>query len=68
MAEKVSEISIRGTQSNHTTIKDGARLNSQNHLANLSIIFDSSDLEQRNFKGPASVQYGTDAIGGVVQI
>ncbi len=56
---------------NHTLIlKDGARLNSQNHLGPIYPSFlDSSDLEQIEIlKGPASVQYGTDAIGGVVQM
>ena len=68
---QITEISIRGTRPNHTLIlKDGARLNSQNHLAAIYPSFlDSSDLEQIEIlKGPASVQYGTDAIGGVVQM
>ena len=68
---QITEISIRGTRPNHTLIlKDGARLNSQNHLAAIYPSFlDSSDLEQIEIlKGPASVQYGTDAVGGVVQM
>ncbi len=68
---QITEMSIRGTRPNHTLIlKDGARLNSQNHLAAIYPSFlDSSDLEQIEIlKGPASVQYGTDAIGGVVQM
>lgn len=68
---QITEISIRGTRPNHTLIlKDGARLNSQNHLAAIYPSFlDSSDLEQIEIlKGPASVQYGTDAIGGVAQM
>ncbi len=45
---QITEISIRGTRPNHTLIlKDGARLNSQNHLAAIYPSFlDSSDLEQ----------------------
>lgn len=68
---QTTEISIRGTKSNHTLVlKDGARLNSQNHFNALFPTFiDTSDLKQIEIlKGPASVQYGTDAIGGVVQM
>ena len=68
---QTTEISIRGTKSNHTLVlKDGARLNSQNHFSALFPTFiDTSDLKQIEIlKGPASVQYGTDAIGGVVQM
>lgn len=68
---QIAEISIRGTRPNHTLIlKDGARLNSQNHLSAIHPTFiDTSDIKQIEIlKGPASVQYGTDAIGGVVQM
>lgn len=68
---QVSEISLRGTKSVHTLVlKDGARLNSQNELGPLYPAFlDTTDVQQIEIlKGPASVQYGSDAIGGVVQL
>jgi vitamin B12 transporter len=68
---QTTEISIRGTKSNHTLVlKDGARLNSQNHFSALFPTFiDTSDIKQIEIlKGPASVQYGSDAISGVVQM
>lgn len=68
---QISEISIRGTKSVHTLVlKDGARLNSQNELGPLYPAFlDTTDVQQIEIlKGPASVQYGSDAIGGVVQL
>lgn len=68
---QISEISTRGTNANHTLIlKDGTRLNSQNHLAPFyPAFFDLSDVSQIEIvKGPASVQYGADAVGGVVQM
>ena len=68
---QISEISLRGAKSVHTLVlKDGARLNSQNELAPLYPAFlDTTDVQQVEIlKGPASVQYGSDAIGGVVQL
>lgn len=68
---QTSEISTRGTNANHTLVlKNGARLNSQNHIAPLyPTFFDLTDIERVEIsKGPASVQYGSDAIGGVVQM
>lgn len=68
---QISEISTRGTNANHTLVlKDGARLNSQNHLAPLyPAFFDLSDVSQIEIvKGPASVQYGADAVGGVINM
>ncbi|MFC0820534.1 TonB-dependent receptor plug domain-containing protein [Moraxella marmotae] len=68
---QISEISTRGTNANHTLVlKDGARLNSQNHLAPLyPAFFDLTDVNQIEVvKGPASVQYGADAVSGVVQM
>ncbi|CDG74247.1 MULTISPECIES: TonB-dependent receptor plug domain-containing protein [Acinetobacter calcoaceticus/baumannii complex] len=68
---QISEISLRGTKSVHTLVlKDGARLNSQNELGPLYPAFlDTTDVQQIEIlKGPASVQYGSDAIGGVVQL
>lgn len=68
---QISEIGLRGTKAVHTLVlKDGARLNSQNELGPLYPAFlDTSDVQQIEIlKGPASVQYGSDAIGGVVQL
>lgn len=68
---QISEIGLRGMKSVHTLVlKDGARLNSQNELGPLYPAFlDTSDVQQIEIlKGPASVQYGSDAIGGVVQL
>ena len=68
---QTSEIALRGTKAVHTLVlKDGARLNSQNELAPLYPAFlDTSDVQQIEIlKGPASVQYGSDAIGGVIQL
>ena len=68
---QISEISLRGARSVHTLVlKDGARLNSQNELGPLYPAFlDTTNVQQIEIlKGPASVQYGSDAIGGVVQL
>jgi vitamin B12 transporter len=52
----------------HLILKDGARLN-QNACCIYPSLLRYSDLKQIEIlKGPASVQYGTDAIGGVVQL
>ena len=68
---QTAEISLRGTNPSHTLIlKDGARLNSQNHYASTYPTYlDLTDVAQIEIlNGPASVQYGSDAIGGVVQL
>ena len=68
---QITEIGLRGTKAVHTLVlKDGARLNSQNELGPLYPAFlDTTDVDQIEIlKGPASVQYGSDAIGGVVQL
>lgn len=66
-----SNLSVRGTNATHTLVlKDGARLNSQNGTSPLYPAFlDLTDIQQIEvLKGSASVQYGSDAIGGVVQM
>lgn len=68
---QIAELSLRGTKSFHTLVlKDGARINSQNDLAPVYPVFiDTSDLQQIEvLKGPASVQYGSDAVAGVIQL
>ncbi len=68
---QVPEVSIRGTYPVHTLVlKDGARLNNQNHLGSIYTGFiDTTNLNRVEIaKGPASVQYGSNAIGGVIQM
>lgn len=67
---QLANIFLRGTKSDHTLVlRDGIRLNNASSgTANLSFI-DTTDIQQIELlKGPASVLYGTDAIGGVVQL
>lgn len=62
---------IRGTNPNHVLLlKDGARLNTPNTLSPIyPELLDTTNLDRVEIlKGPASVQYGTDAIGGVIQM
>ncbi|WP_343597917.1 TonB-dependent receptor [Acinetobacter sp.] len=67
---QTSSIFTRGTNSNHTLIlKDGASLAEGINGKNNSELLDLSDVNQIEvLKGPASVQYGSDAIGGVIQL
>ena len=63
-------ISLNATQSEHTLVLiDGIRLNSrQNALYDLSL-FDLEDIERIEIsKGGSSALYGSDAIGGVINI
>lgn len=65
-----TSIFMRGTDSDHTLVlRDGVRLNNDaSGLASLSFL-DTTDLKQIEvLKGPASVLYGSNAIGGVVQV
>ena len=67
---QAASIFTRGTNSTHTLVlRDGVRLNTGTAgSASLSFI-DTTDIKQIEvLKGPASVLYGTDAIGGVVQL
>ncbi len=66
-----SSLSLRGTNATHILVlRDGARLNSQNGGSPLyPALLDITDIKRIEIaKGPASVQYGSDAIGGVVQM
>lgn len=68
---QVPEVSLRGTKSVHTLfLSDGARLNNQNNLSPVFTgFYDLNNIGRVEIlKGGASVQYGTDAIGGVVQM
>lgn len=65
-----ASIFTRGAESDQTLVlRDGVRLNgTTTGIASLGFI-DTTDLKQIEIlKGPASVLYGTDAIGGVVQL
>ena len=65
-----ASIFLRGTSSTHTLmLRDGVRLNTaSSSLASLPFL-DTTDVKQVEIlKGPASVLYGTDAIGGVIQV
>lgn len=61
---------IRGTNSTHLLfLKDGASLNTALDGGASIPYIDLSDVAQIEIlKGPASVQYGTDAIGGVINV
>lgn len=65
-----SSIFMRGTSSSHTLVlRDGMRLNSALNSSASFPFIDTTDLKQIEvLKGPASVLYGTDAIGGVVHM
>ncbi|RZA01640.1 MAG: TonB-dependent receptor, partial [Moraxellaceae bacterium] len=67
---QITSVFTRGTNSNQTLIlKDGVRLNTgSQHIASLPFIDLSNVSRIEVLKGPASVQYGSDAIGGVVQL
>ena len=67
---QVSSLFLRGSESDHTLIlRNGVRLNNDaNGLASNSFL-DTTEIERIEIlKGPASVLYGSNAIGGVVQI
>lgn len=62
---------LRGGNDTHTLfLKDGARLNTQNAYSPLyTEQMDLTDVSQIEIvKGASSVQYGTDAINGVIQL
>ena len=67
---QTTSIFTRCTNSNHTLVlKDGAALIEGINGKNNSELLDLSDVGQIEIlKGPASVQYGSDAIGGVIQL
>src|SRR5690606_41665195 len=67
---QIASLFMRGTESAHTLVlRDRVRLNNDaSGLASNSFI-DTTEIQQIEvLKGPASVLYGTNAIGGVVQI
>lgn len=64
-----TSIFLRGSNSNQTLVlRDGVRLNTATTGAASIPFIDTTDIKQIEIlKGPASVLYGTDAIGGVIQ-
>lgn len=69
-AGQVSSIFMRGTNSNHTLVLiDGVRVNSATlGTTNLSAITPSQIERIEVVKGPRGALWGSDAIGGVIQI
>lgn len=65
-----ASIFLRGTNSTQTLIlQDGVRLNTATTGAASLPFLDTTNLKQIEIlEGPASVLYGTDAIGGVIQM
>lgn len=65
-----SSLFLRGTNSTHTLVlRDGVRLNTASAGASNSPFLDLSDIHRVEvLKGASSVLYGTDAIGGVIQL
>lgn len=67
---QTASVFLRGTNASHTLfLHDGMRSNIATVASTNIPLFDLSDIQQIEvLKGPASVQYGTDAIGGVIQL
>ena len=67
---QTASIFTRGTNSTHTLVlRDGVRLNTGSAGSASLAFIDTTDIKQIEvLKGPASVLYGSDAIGGVVQL
>ena len=65
-----SSIFLRGSNSTQTLLlRDGVRLNGASSGAAPLAFLDTTDIQQIEvLKGPASLLYGTDAIGGVIQL
>ncbi|APX63664.1 TonB-dependent receptor plug domain-containing protein [Acinetobacter schindleri] len=65
-----TSVFLRGSNPAHTLIlQDGMRSNIATVSGTNLHLFDLTDIKQIEvLKGPASVQYGTDAIGGVIQL
>ena len=66
-----TNLAIRGTNPNHVLLlSDGARLNTPNSMSPIYPEFlDASSISRIEIlRGPSSVQYGSDAIGGVIQM
>ncbi len=69
-APGISRISIRGESEMRTLVLiDGQKISEQKSMDGAPILVDPANVERIEvIKGPASVIYGSDAIGGVVNI
>lgn len=67
---QTASVFMRGANASHTLfLHDGMRSNIATVASTNIPLFDLTDIKQIEIlKGPASVQYGTDAIGGVIQL
>lgn len=67
---QTASVFIRGASAGHTLfLQDGMRSNTATVAGQNIHLFDTTDIKQIEIlRGPASVQYGTDAIGGVIQL
>lgn len=63
-------VSIRGEGASRTLVMiDGVKISEQKSMDGAAILIDTSNIERIEvIKGPASVLYGSEAIGGVVNI
>lgn len=63
-------VSIRGEGSTRVLVLiDGVKISEQKSMSGAAILIDPSDIERIEvIKGPASVLYGSEAIGGVINI
>lgn len=66
----IDRIKIRGEDSFRTVVMiDGQRITEHKSMSGVPLLIDSSQVERIEvIRGPASVLYGSDAIGGVVNI
>ena len=69
-SQGLKRVSIRGEDTFRTlTLIDGQKISEQKSMSGASILIDPSSIERIEvIKGPASVLYGSDALGGVVNI
>ena len=69
-SQGLKRISIRGEDSFRTLILvDGQKISEQKSMSGTAILIDPANIERIEvIKGPASVLYGSDAIGGAINI
>lgn len=69
-SQGLKRVSIRGEDTFRTlTLIDGQKISEQKSMSGAAIMIDPSSVERIEvIKGPASVLYGSDALGGVVNI
>lgn len=66
----IKRVSIRGEDATRTLVLiDGQKISEQKTMDGAPLLIDTSVIERVEvIRGPASVQYGSDALGGVVNI